>query len=149
MKVRPELDSLRDHFPLHLGRVQIDLVEAQIDLVEAQPLIDDPKPDEIWAALRVIQFDPDGMIRDIREQSLRLAPHPNVLADAERVGECVAAHVEVLRELFGRPDASEHDVGMPCDLIWIDELLRLRKAVTREQFGEALRAQKRLGKRLG
>ena len=142
MKVRPELDSLRDHFPLHLGRVQIDLVEAP-------PELHDPKPDEIWAALRVIQFDPDGMIRDIREQSLRLAPHPNVLADAERVGECVAAHVEVLRELFGRPDASEHDVGMPCDLIWIDELLRLRKAVTREQFGEALRAQKRLGKRLG
>lgn len=138
---RPELDPFRDHFPLALGRVQIDLVDAPAE-------IRDPKPDEIWAPIRVIEFDFDGSITNILEQSLRLALHPAMLANAERVGHCVAAHVEILSELFAKPRAFDNGAPLPSDLLFLDELLALRTASSREQFVAALRAKKRLGKRL-
>jgi hypothetical protein len=139
---RPDLDPFRDHFPLQLGRVQIDLVDAPAEIRES-------KPDEIWAPVRVIEFDVDGSVRDIIEQSLRLAPHPNMIADAERVGLCIAAHVEVLTELFARPNAFDHGAAMPSELLFFDQLLAQRTTSSREQFVAALRAKRRLGKWLG
>jgi hypothetical protein len=138
---RPELDPLRELFPLKLGRVQIDLVDAD-------PQIRDMGPDEIWAPIRVITFALDGSIADILEQSLLLAAHPNLLTDADRLRNCIDAHVEVLTLLFARPPARDERADYPSELIHIADLLELRKANSREEFVRALHAGKRLGKRL-
>jgi hypothetical protein len=137
---RPELEPLWELFPLKLGSVEIDLVDERAEAHHANP-------DEIWAPVRVIRYEPNGWVRDILQQDVRLAPHPNLLVDRERVQQCIAAHVEVLTEVFARP-RGEYDNDSPAELLFIDELLVLRKASTREQFAAALRARKRLGRRL-
>ena len=65
----------------------------------------------------------------------------------ERVAACIAAHVEVLGEVFARPRRNDWS-WMPTHILHIDGLLRLRKAASHEQFAAALRAHKRLGELL-
>ncbi len=125
--------------------MQIDLVEDDPDLSHVRGR---KSSDEIWASVRVIEFDPDGSIRSIVEQPIRLAMHFNLLADAERVAACMAAHVEVLTEMFAEPDPPDV-YNFPGDLMFVSELLLLRKSNSREQFSKALRAGTRLGTRLG
>ncbi|MFV8749587.1 hypothetical protein ACNOYE_03425 [Nannocystaceae bacterium ST9] len=138
---RPELEPLRDHFPIRAGRLELALVaDRPVEWHEV-------RPDEIWATIQSIEFDAEGMVRNIWEQPVRLAPHPNLLADGERVGHCVAAHVELLTEVAADPHAFDHG-ALPRDLLFVDQLLALRKANTREDFVAALRAHKRLGRRL-
>jgi hypothetical protein len=136
---RPALAHVFDHSPLRFPGVEIILRDDDSDAPD--------EGDAVWAKVQVIAFETDGSIRDIIEQSVRLAPHPNLLADRERVAACMAAHVEVLGEVFARPRRNDWS-WMPTDILHVDGLLRLRKAASREQFVAALRAHKRLGQLL-
>lgn len=136
---RPELAHVFEHSPLRFPGVEIVLIDDDADAPG-----DD---DTVWAKVQVIAFETDGSIRDIIEQSVRIAPHPNLLADRERVAACIAAHVEVLGEVFARPRRNDWS-WMPTHILHINGLLRLRKAASHEQFAAALRAHKRLGELL-
>jgi hypothetical protein len=137
---RPELEPLVELFPLRCGAVEIYLVDRP-------PGGHHSNPDEIWAPVQMVFFEA-GSITDILEQDVMLAPHPNLLADPDRVRNCIDAHVEVLTELFARPRGPYDSPNYPADMMFLSDLLTLRKASSREEFVAALRARKRLGKRL-
>ena len=84
-------------------------------------------------------------ITDIVEQPVCMARSPDVLAQHERVRNCVEAHRQVLAELFGQR-LDELGVLLPLDLLYIDELLALERPFSVDDFGRALVAKKRLGR---
>jgi hypothetical protein len=135
------IESLRGLFPLKIGSVEIDVLEGPAEGHH-------PNADEVWVVARVITYEANGWVRDILQQDVMIAPHPNLLADAERVRNCIEAHVDVLTEVFARQAPGE-GAAVPAELLHVADLLTLRKANTREEFAVALSARKRLGRRLG
>jgi hypothetical protein len=129
--------ALVDSFPLQLGGAVLEIAEP-----DSNPHC--AKPGECWATVRLIRFDSDGSISDIVEQPVCIARASAMLDNHERVRNCVAAHGELLCELF------EHNrecalTLMPHNLLFIHELLALERAFTVDDFVRALLAKKRLG----
>lgn len=135
------LATLLAQFPLELPR-------ASIQLLADPPPRANAEPDEVWGTVQLVYFDAAGQVINVYEQSVCLAPHPNLLQPPERVQAAIEAHRVVLRELFTA--RLGEDLGhLPSDLLHFSSLLSLRKAHAVEEFAQALRAHKRLGRLLG
>ncbi len=129
-------------FPIEVPRVIVQLVDEPPRAAESA--------DEVWATVQVLYFDAEGQIANILEQTLRFAAHLNHLQPRERLQACVEAHRRVFVELFERRlAADEHWVALPHELLFFDELLSLRRPFSPEEFEQALRTKKRLGRSLG
>jgi hypothetical protein len=132
------VNALLEAFPLQLRGVEIDLVDPEHDAPPPRA-----KPGERWLTIRVIRYDHEGLISDIMEQSVCVARTPEVLEHAERVRNCMAAHRELLGDLFEK--RREEAMLLPMELLYIGELLALERAFSVDDFARALLAKKRLG----
>jgi hypothetical protein len=130
------MDVLVDSFPLQLRDGSVEIVE------EVTP--EHAKPGERWLTVRLILFDYSGSITDIKEQWVRIARDAQALEHEERVRNCLAAHRELLGQLF---EMRHEDLPtlLPSELLFFDELLALERAFTVDDFARALLAKSRLG----
>ena len=124
-------------FPIKAGRFELTLVEfpSEPPRADAQGL---------YGTFRVIEWDvEDGSVLNIIEQQVWVVPHPVLIADAERVSNCMGAYVSVLSEVFKKWEAGW--TPFPSDIVCVGDVLKLKTVNTPEAFEKALRAKKRLG----
>lgn len=122
---------------------------AEINL---SPFGDDPydtrfEPDDTLSlTLRLIvwaRYDGAHMIRDIKEQPVRI--HPRLLTDAARFAAWLDAHRAVWVSALS--NVSRVEYCLPADLIF-PGALALKRPQTVEQFVSALQVRSRLGRLL-
>jgi len=87
--------------------------------------------------IRLIVYDDDGSIRDIKEQDVFVG---SLDPSEERLG----AFLEGFRAAFAKCDVDKLEVAMPHDLVHFD-VLKQKKAMTAEAFQKALSTKRRLG----
>jgi hypothetical protein len=124
-------------FPLGEPPIQLLVLKSPEDVVS------DEEENKTCALIQLFLWEQQGdewSIRDVKEQQLFLG-WPALYDDRTRVTE----FLEAMRSVIGMMDPESVRMAMPHELV-LAEVLKLKKAETRDDFKEALLAQSRLGK---
>jgi len=132
-----ELDqALRDAFPVHEGQAELALADSD------HPTSADDTGRRL--TVRLLVYDEQGQIRDIKEQELPLFPAWAMDGDTP-ITVFVAGWALALREALAKIPISTMETLMPHDFSF-PEVLELRTAHTPEDYRSAFLRKSRMGR---